>query len=578
MPVLPARALVVAVLLITGIGPLTGQTLAFDPLSATFSNPVDITGAGDGSDRLFIVERAGRIRVYDLTTDQVVGTDLLDISGQTISGGERGLLGLAFHPDFANNGHFYVNYTTQERNGLAAGTTVIARFTANAARTQAAPGSEQVLLTVDQPYGNHNAGDLAFGPDGLLYIPLGDGGSGGDPQNFSQNFQSLLGKLLRIDVDNPDPGLNYGIPAGNPYTTPGDNIPDEIWATGLRNPWRFSFDRQTGDMWIGDVGQSAREEIDFLTAGTGAGTNFGWDCREGDIAFTSSPSPECNGRTFTDPYFDVNRDNTTGAKSITGGFVYRGPSSPDLQGLYISNDFVTRNFFVLNIPGSGSTPLAFRQSSNIQASTFGEDDNGELYVANFSDGSVSRVTTVVSLPVELVSYDAVAAGKSVRLRWVTASEREAADFSLEHSTDGTTFVPLAAVAAENAPAGADYTYTHATPRPGLNYYRLSQTDLDGISTDLGVRSVNVGGVEQLSVFPNPTGNGRFTINNLELQQEGPVTVRLFDAAGRVVYERVRYEAAGRLRLEQRADLRAGLYRLVVSLEGREIVGQLVVSR
>ncbi|MEL7163146.1 MAG: PQQ-dependent sugar dehydrogenase, partial [Bacteroidota bacterium] len=301
-------------LLATGSYLLAQPVVAFENLGAFFNRPVDVTNAGDGTDRLFVVESRGRIVVYDPVTGTTQGDPYLDIQARVSrDGGEQGLLGLVFHPDFPNTPYFYVHYIS---NGVGIpdnGQSVIARFSAPSPGIDTAiTASELILLRVDQPEPNHNAGDLAFGPDGMLYIPMGDGGGGGDPFDNGQDSLALLGKLLRIDVDNPDPGMEYGIPTNNPFV---DNpaISDEIWALGLRNPWRISFDRLTGDLWIGDVGQNAREEIDFQPASSTGGENYGWDCREGLIEFGGSSSADCvMGGTYVDPVFDYPRDFTNG--------------------------------------------------------------------------------------------------------------------------------------------------------------------------------------------------------------------------------------------------------------------------
>jgi glucose/arabinose dehydrogenase len=250
---------------------LFSQTISLQSFATGFSSPVAIVNAGDS--RLFVVQRGGAIRILN-ANGTINGTNFLTIPSTTVlSGGERGLLGLAFHPNYATNGYFYVNYTR-----VGDGATVVARYSVSATDPNVAnPASAQILLTVTQPYSNHNGGSLAFGPDGYLYIGMGDGGSGGDPQNYAQNINSLLGKMLRIDVDN---GTPYSIPTGNPFAgaTPGA---DEIWAVGMRNPWKFSFDKNTGDLWIADVGQSSIEEINKALS-TDAGLNYGWKCYEGN--------------------------------------------------------------------------------------------------------------------------------------------------------------------------------------------------------------------------------------------------------------------------------------------------------
>ncbi|HRW76953.1 MAG TPA: PQQ-dependent sugar dehydrogenase, partial [Saprospiraceae bacterium] len=315
------------------------QDILLEPVANGFSLPVDIKHAGD--DRLYIVEKGGRIRISDLQGN-VLATPFLDIDPIVNSGAnERGLLGLAFHPDYASNGHFFVNYTGND------GDTRISRFTRSTADPdQADPMSELVLLVVDQPFSNHNAGDLAFGPDGYLYVGLGDGGSGGDPGNRSQNPKEFLGKMLRLDVDG---GTPYAIPTDNPFAGSAETLP-EIWSLGLRNPWRISFDRMTGDLWIGDVGQDQWEEVDMEPAGSPGGLNYGWRCYEGFVPFNTSGCGPANS--YVPPVHVYQNTNAIGC-SITGGYVYRGSKHPTLYGKYIYTDYCTGIFWSLEPDGQG---------------------------------------------------------------------------------------------------------------------------------------------------------------------------------------------------------------------------------
>jgi glucose/arabinose dehydrogenase len=386
-----------------------------------FTRPVDITGAGDGSNRLFVVEQPGRIRVIDQTTGMIQGADFIDLrSIVRDAGNEQGLLGLAFHPDFQNNGYFFVNFTS---NGIVTpnrGETVIARYTATGANLDAVEiGSQSILLSVAQPFSNHNGGDLAFGADGYLYIGTGDGGSGGDPQDNGQDPQSLLGKMLRIDVDVADETTPYGIPADNPFVG-NSNVLDEIWALGLRNPWRISFDRATNDLWVADVGQVAREEIDFQPASSTGGENYGWDCREGTTDYPAtgnspgSASSLCgNGSVYTDPIFDYPRSSATGGFSITGGFVYRGTQADDLLGHYVCADYLSSNFFLITPDtGSGRSLVVQRNLPIGSISTFGEDDAGNLYVADLFEGNIYRITSDM-IPVSVATIRSSADGPRI---------------------------------------------------------------------------------------------------------------------------------------------------------------------
>lgn len=329
--------------------------------------PTDIKNAGDGSGRLFILEQPGRIRI--LKDGQLLDPPFLDITDRVGSNGsERGLLGLAFHPKFAQNGYFYVNYTDKDGN------THIARFTANG--DSADPASEKKLLFAQQPFPNHNGGALAFGPDGFLYIGLGDGGSQGDPYGNGQSKNSLLGKILRIDVNNGNP---YAIPADNPFANSG-GVKKEIWAYGLRNPWRVSFDRLTNDLWIGDVGQDLWEEIDFVPAGTPGGLNFGWNKMEGTHPYSGSNQPE-----FTTPVAEYPHGQEC---SVTGGYVYHGAALPEWQGVYFYGDYCSGRVWGLASPVLGQAQLLFETGFRI--STFGLDEAGELYVADYN-GAIYRL-------------------------------------------------------------------------------------------------------------------------------------------------------------------------------------------
>lgn len=343
------------------------------------SSPLFLTHAKDGSGDLYLVERGGNIilRRSGASANQT----FLDISDRVLSGGEQGLLGLAFHPNYKTNGYLYVNYTSVQRDnlGLSAGTTVIARYTANPSSKTADPGSEQILLTINQPFANHNGGWLGFGPDGFLYIATGDGGSGGDPQNHGQRLDSLLGKLLRIDVDKASAGKNYAIPSDNPFVGRSGALA-EIWAYGLRNPWRGSFDRQNGDLWVADVGQGAIEEVN-RAAGSEKGLNYGWKIMEGDQCYGAS---SCNRNGLTLPVYTYNHSG--GRCSVTGGYVYRGSQYPALRGVYLFADYCTGEVFSLR---SGVGKAELTQAPGV--ASFGEDEAGELYLLNIGQGKVFRV-------------------------------------------------------------------------------------------------------------------------------------------------------------------------------------------
>ncbi|MBC8506101.1 MAG: PQQ-dependent sugar dehydrogenase [Anaerolineales bacterium] len=334
-------------------------------IASGLTKPVGLEHAGDDSGRLFIIEQPGMIRIFHDNT--LLSVPFLDISERVNNkSSEQGLLGLAFHPDYTHNGYFFVNYTNNR------GDTVIARYRVSADPNLADPTTEEIVLMIAQPYGNHNGGHLAFGPDGFLYIGTGDGGSAGDPEGNAQNLSSLLGKMLRLDI-NVSP---YSIPSDNPYG-------DEIWAAGLRNPWRYSFDRLTGDLFIGDVGQNQWEEIHFLDSGTPGGTNFGWDIFEGSHAYEGTIP---KGLLLTEPIAEY--DHGQGC-SVTGGVVYRGALS-NWQGVYLYGDYCSGLVWGLLQDVTGNWQNALLFNSNATISSFGEDEGGEVYLVDHS-GNIYRL-------------------------------------------------------------------------------------------------------------------------------------------------------------------------------------------
>jgi glucose/arabinose dehydrogenase len=340
---------------------------------ASAEKPTSITHAHDGSKRLFITEQAGRIVI--VRDNAKLREPFLDIRGRVSCCGERGLLSVVFPPGFQKKGHFYVNYTDKS------GDTVVARFRLTRNPDQADPASEEKLLMVKQPFANHNGGQLAFGPDGYLYIGMGDGGSAGDPFGNGQKLDTLLGKLLRIDVEsNVKP---YDVPRSNPFINKKGALP-EIWALGLRNPWRFSFDRKTGDLFIADVGQNKYEEVNVQTASSKGGENYGWNILEGLHCFRSKT---CDTKGLVMPVVEYDHD---AGCSVTGGLVYRGTMFPQLDGLYFYGDYCSGRIW--GIRRSGEQWIAKELvKSGISISAFGDDEAGELYVADYGGGGIFRI-------------------------------------------------------------------------------------------------------------------------------------------------------------------------------------------
>lgn len=365
-------ALILGAALLASCAAAQTPQVRFVPYASGLPQATTITHAGDGSGRLYVTLQGGQVRV--IRNGQLQAQPFLDVSGLTRAGGERGLLGLAFDPRYKTNRRFYVHYT--DRNG----DTVLARYTATPDFSRGDPQSARTLFTAEQPYANHNGGQLAFGPDGFLYLGLGDGGSGGDPQNNGQKLSTPLGKILRFDVSG-----DAARPAtGNPFVNRSGANP-YIWAYGLRNPWRFSFDRQGGDLIIADVGQNALEEIHRQPRTSKGGENYGWKIREGNRCF--EPSTGCRTSGLVEPVLVYGRNE---GQSITGGYVYRGSAVPALKGQYVFGDFGTGTVWAARTTGNRWTKTTLGRVEN--PSTFGEDEAGELYMAEYGSGRILKMS------------------------------------------------------------------------------------------------------------------------------------------------------------------------------------------
>jgi glucose/arabinose dehydrogenase len=378
---LPARAAAVSATALTDGGGVTlaapsPSTIDLTPIASGLENPVLITSAHDGTGRLFIVEQTGTIRVYD--GGSVLPGALLNVKGNVSNGSEQGLLGLAFHPNFESNRRFYVDYTNRS------GDTIIREYrtsVSNPNRVEA--GSGRTILKVNQPFSNHNGGDIVFGPGGYLYIGMGDGGDAGDPGNRAQDKGKLLGKMLRIDVNGSSGGRNYRIPSSNPFV--GKPGRDEIWLLGLRNPWRFSFDDATNRLWIGDVGQYRYEEVDRLNPSE-KGDNLGWRRVEGYKCF--NPSRHCGKAGKEKPVLAYSHAN--GRCAITGGFVYRGSNIPALKGWYVFGDYCSGEIWATSATAGTHATKVLLADRSFNISSFGENASGELFVVALG-GTIYRI-------------------------------------------------------------------------------------------------------------------------------------------------------------------------------------------
>ena len=491
----------------------------------TFSLPVFLTNAADSSDRIFVVEQSGRIKVFQNSSSVQSSKIFLDISDEVASGGERGLLGLAFHPDYKNNGIFFVDYTIP--NPLR---TRISKFQVSSNPDSAIKNSEVVLLTINQPYTNHNGGWIGFGPDGYLYISVGDGGSGGDPDTNAQNITRLLGKILRIDVDHQDEGLQYAIPADNPFVDSTGNVKKEIYAWGLRNPWRQSFDPETGWLWCADVGQGSWEEIDIIQNGR----NYGWRCYEGNHEYNTGG---CNYPEYTFPIWEY--DHNSGRCSITGGYVYHGNNVPDLTGKYIYADYCSGTIWALSYDGSNPATNKTLLTAPSSVVSFGVDENQELYIITRSSDEILKFKPpdILSAP---INFTATATGTNeVSLNWEDNNTQEQG-FKIERKNGSNGIYKLIDSVEQNITNYSDQSVQENT----LYYYRvyayLDQV-VSAYSNEDSAQTPNVTGVKNSFVpftynleqnFPNPFNPT--TKIMYQIANRGFVSLRVYNILGNKV--------------------------------------------
>jgi glucose/arabinose dehydrogenase len=447
-------------LLLAGSRGFSQPVLGFQSFLTGLTAPVDIVNAKDGSNRLFIVQQNGIIRVH--SGGSLLATPFINLSSviRYDVGGERGLLSIAFHPQYATNRYFFVYYNN------TAGNVELAQYrTSSSDANVADAASGKILLTITKPFTNHNGCKLLFGTDGNLYFGTGDGGSGGDPQNNAQNLNSLLGKMIRINVDNFNTAPYYTVPSTNPLVGVANTRP-EIYGWGLRNPWRWSFDRQTGDMWIADVGQGAWEEVNMIPAAATSGLNYGWRCYEGTHAYDLSQcgTTPATGKTY--PIFEYDH-SSAGGYSITGGLVYRGTEFTALQGYYMCADYVNPNGWLIAPNGSGGWNVTQQTNFPANVSSFGDAEDGTLYLSTLS-GTVYKVLVTGSLPVRLLSFNGESRNGRDVLRWTTTADPSLDHFEIEQSPDGTRFHTIGSLQPTTANA---YSYT-TTAITGDRYYRL----------------------------------------------------------------------------------------------------------
>jgi len=532
----------------------------------SLSNIVDIQNCGDN--RMFVVQKTGLIRIVQ--NGAILPTPFINLSslaapGGSTGGNERGLLGLAFHPDYANNGYFYVNYTAAT-DGYA---THVSRFNVSTTDPNVAdPTSEVVLLDIPQPYSNHNGGCVQFGPDGYLYVGMGDGGSGNDPDGNGQDLTTLLGKMLRIDVDNPTPPLNYGIPADNPYVS-STTTPKEIWTYGWRNPWRFSFDRMNGDMWAGDVGQNAWEEIDFEPIGSTGGLNYGWRCYEGLVTTPGVSQVGCPAFNTTVSPVAV-YSHTGGACSVTGGYVYRGALHADLWGKYLFIDYCSGEMrsTVRNANGTFTT-VSEGDFANNAFTTFGQDQYGEMYLGHNTSGIVYKINGASCNPVAMIDAPSDS---------VTINSGSSIDFSTPYNPALLYQWQLNGVDI----VGADSNVYNATQPGNYTVTVSTQAGAPCVSTSAPVNVDVLNSMEErvaktFSVRPNPS-NGLFYLQ-LNNSNESIQSVSVLNLVGQEVYS-ANYsgESAVNAATLDLSGLVNGQYILRVNQNGTSLFSQIVLQK
>lgn len=541
--------------------PQTPPVLSFDPIiTSGLNQPIDIVSARDGSNRLFIAQKGGTVRFAQ--GGVLSNTVFLNISSLVSTDSERGLLSIAFHPGYATNGYFFVYYTDVN------GDLTLSRYRVSANPNIADPLSGQVLLTIPhRTYSNHNGGKLNFGADGHLYFATGDGGGGGDPEFNAQRGDVLLGKMIRINVDNfATSAPFYAIPADNPYIAPNDNIRDEIWAFGLRNPFRWSFDRLTNDMWIGDVGQGAREEIDFRQAGTTGGINYGWRCYEGNLLYNGTGCQTGNNYVF--PVFDYDRSSATGGSSVTGGIVYRGTEYPTLSGWYICIDFVSGNGWLIK---PGSTPVVQRQGGlPVNVVGFGEDEAGELFAVSLSN-VLYRVTATGALPVKLQSFTAIATNETHEISWKATLEQDVSYYEVQVSSDGVNYQTIGKVAAGNG-NNREYRFVNHSVSGNNAFYRLNIVNKDGRAEYSSVFKLALNDEQAVIISPTLITN---RIINIQLNKPFS-SLQIFDLNGRLLKTQYLGSAIGIIYADV-AEFTKGTYLVKLRGNGTEVVRKIVIQ-
>lgn len=511
-------------------------TISYQSTITGLSAPVDIANAHDGSNRLFIVQQGGIIKLWDGAT----ASNFIDLSSIISTGGERGLLSMAFHPGFngTSNRYFFVYYTNTN------GDVEVSRYQTTPGNSNTGDASTRtIIITIPHPTNtNHNGGKLNFGSDGYLYFATGDGGGADDVPNNAQNGNVLLGKMLRLDVNTlmSQTFGQYTIPADNPYVADA-TVLDEIYNLGLRNPFRWSFDRLTGDMWIGDVGQAAKEEVDFRAAANTGHNNFGWHCYEGSI---STPGvADCTPADNVFPVFDYDNPNGAAAPSsaVTGGYVYRGNEFTNFRGYYVATDFYSGTLYFLWPNGSGGFNSASQTGLQNFIAAFGEAEDGTLYAASQATNTVYKLlaTGGTPLPVRLKDFSVQHFAGYNQLKWTTASEQSTSKFYIEYSNDAINFIRAGQLPALRNVSGGNYSFQHNTLSATI-FYRLAIEEDDGRINYSSILKVSSNSSSSIKVYPAIVKGRTF---NLSL----PVPankLQVVNSTGSVVFERNLNNAIG----------------------------------
>ncbi len=530
--------------------------LTLTQFASGFTRPTDIKNCGDS--RLFVLQQRGVISIVD-SLGNINSTPFLDITKKVNSAGnEEGLLGLAFSPDYANDGIFYIDYTNHRG---PSGNCVISRFHRSSVNPFIADTTEEKLIEIYHPYTNHNGGDLAFGIDGYLYYGVGDGGNGGDPGNRAQSLDSLPGKLYRLDVSNPGP---YRIPATNPFVnTP--NARHEIWAYGLRNPWRWSFDRLTHDLWIGDVGQNTWEEIDFQPANDPGGENYGWHCWEGDVKYSA-----CDPPNVTFPVYSYN--HSAGNCSVTGGYIYRGIQYGDLFGWYLLTDYCSGRFVAIHSKATSGwwidTLTVTPVSPTGDLDAFGEDMYGELYIAGNTSGKIWKIGTESCAPVAFITNpDSALSCGSILLK---SMQGNATNLSYQWAQNGN-IIPGATNNTFLATFNGDYT---VSVTKGIC---SSLSNSVNVNVNYCTNTTEIKNDYNVSIYPNPNTAGFFI--DIKSQTGNKAEFRITDILGRdySVFQHYIQKGENHIAINTIPET-SGIYLLIINTSNAQIIKKFLVSK